>query len=506
MSTRPLLRAALLAGTGVLLAAGALPAQNGAVCGPGERLRDCYSRVVLLREQPPVDTAELRSAERDDLKGKAAGPDPVSDVSSAIRDFLPRFATSLLSPGPAEGPSALSLRANLPLLLNDGVLSTWGLTAQLGTVVHKAQPFAALVDSLPESLRETTRTRLQEGMELYDDLSLTGALNYESEKAGRSFRSHEALVQRLARELRDATPAAIQTERDAADVAYDFFITEGITAATIDPSRAADPACALTPRSRPTLPVACLSVEGQVTHQRLLQRIATAEQRWREDAQRRIRTSGFNRISELINNQPQANATVEYRYRTDVAGPDEWKGKARFEYSRANMNRLRGFCAPGPVDLACLARFTSSDGVLASLSRGGRFWTELDVNHRPTYRVSLADEGVAFSLASATTLAVSGGYGAYFGNPADGANRDRFDLQGKYDFARDDALRQDRFVGTAFYTRHLSDQSSAVLGLTWASKPEFVGDVNRRLGANLGFTYKLHQPDRQASTSGGGSQ
>lgn len=487
-------------------------AQDAARCTTIESPAECYSRLVLRRQRERVaaDDAITRGVaarqvtdEAEDLRGKTTGPDAAAASASAIRDFLPRLASTLITPGPAEGLSALGLRTNVPLLLNDGVLNNWGLTAQFGATVHEAEPFMALVDSIPTSLREAARTRLQDGMELYDDMSLTGALNVESDRWGRSFRSHREVVQSLTAELF----AFSATERGAAANAYLSYVAK-LDAAAIDASARTRPECALGQDGVTTVDLACLNPEVQNTVVDLIQRAASAQNAWRTRAERRLRENGFDRISELINSQPQFNATVEYRNRGEVAGPDEWTGKARFEMGRANMNALRRFCArtqgAGRIDLDCLRRFTASDGVCSSLARGGRFFGELTANHRPTYAVSLADEGVDFTLPSATTMALSGGYGAYFGNPDDGANRDRFDLQGKYDFTRNDVLRQDRAVVTAFYTRHLSDQSSVLLGLTWANKPEFVGEVDRKLGARLGFNYKLHQPEKPATEAADG--
>lgn len=487
-------------------------AQDAARCTAIESPAECYGRLVLRRqrERAAGDDAITREVaarqvadEADDLRGKATGPDVAEANASAIRDFLPRLASTLITPGPAEGLSALGLRTNVPLLLNDGVLNDWGLTAQFGATVHEAEPFAALVDSIPTDLRETARTRLRNGMELYDDMSLTGALNVESDRWGRSFRSHREVVQGLASELFGFSAAA----RTAAANAYLSYM-RGLDSTVIDASGRRKPECALRQDDITTVALACFTPDVQNRVVALIEGAASTQDVWRTEAERRLRESGFDRISELINSQPQFNVTAEYRSRNEVAGPDEWTGKARFEMGRANMNALRRFCArtqgTSRIDLDCLRRFIASDGVRSSLARGGRFFGEFTAKHRPTYAVSLADEGVNFTLASATTMALSGGYGAYFGNPDDGANRDRFDLQGKYDFTRDDVLRQDRAVVTAFYTRHLSDQSSVLLGLTWANRPEFVGDVDRKLGARLGFSYKLHQPEKPATGAADG--
>jgi hypothetical protein len=497
------LRLALAAAVASLLAPAPLSAQTAEGCRTGEPVQRCYQRLVLQRTEStpaPALAGAVQASERNDLQGKAAGPDvSAAEAASAIRDFLPRFAANLILPGPGDALSAIGLKTNVPVILNDDILSSWGLTGQLGAVVHQAEPFATLVDSIPEGIRESSRSRLRNEMQVYDDVSLTGALNVESARMGRSFRSHQQTVQRLTNALFAFSDSTVERERQAARAAYRAFVRR-LSAADLDPVQDGTPACTFNEAAKADLPFECLNTASQAVMDMIVRRAAQAEAVWRQEAQRRMSSTGYNRISELVNNQPQLNGTFEYRVRSDVAGPDEWTGRVRFEMGIANMNGLRRYCARNgsQITLDCLQSYTRSEGVQGALSRGGRIWTEVAANHRPAYRVSLPDDSAALALSSATSFSLSGGYGAYFGNAEDGASRDRFDLQGKYDLTRD-ALRQDRAVVTAFYTRHLTGRSSAVLGLTWASKPEFVGEVDRKLGANVGVTYKLHSPDKPGS-------
>jgi hypothetical protein len=158
------------------------------------------------------------------------------------------------------------------------------------------------------------------------------------------------------------------------------------------------------------------------------------------------------------------------------------------------MNGLRASCGVAGVTPACLRSYLTG-ARRRRLDRSDRVWVAADWIRRWEYDVELESDSARIELGSASSVTLSGGYGRYFGAAeGDKDDRDRIDLEVRYNRVRDDALRQTRFLASLFYTARLSDQSSAVFGLTWANRPEFLGEDGRRLGANLGLTYKLSQP------------
>ncbi|HET6230699.1 MAG TPA: hypothetical protein VFE05_11570 [Longimicrobiaceae bacterium] len=502
-----MMRALALAVAAACVAAPPLRAQQPVACQADRTITDCYSRnrgtggaevPDSIRKQALADAAQR-------LQAKQAGPDLSSaGPLAAIADFLPRLATELLAPvsGGADAPD-LGFKANLPL--NQGPLIDLGATLQGAVVIHQAVVSPRLLDSVPPALRAAAQARLEADLEPYDDATLTASLNLENQRFGRSLRQHRAEIGSLFVALAGADRAGDQSRVERADDRYDAFRNslearaERRDTQWFEATRIGTPECTL--RAGPSapgpadvgeFPVACLSPAGREALEAEIGLLAGAVARNRAARDERLKASGFTHLAQLVNNQPQLNAAWEYHSRRGVVGPNEWTGRARFELGFANMNGLRRSCG-GKVDPACLSKYVNDPAVRSSLARGDRMFVQLDVTRRNTWRLSIPQDSVDIRLASATTLAAGAGYGAYIGNPEDGENRDRLDGQAKWDFARNDAARQNRFVASLFYTRHLTGQASALIGLSYANRPEFLGDVDRKLRANLGLTYKLNQ-------------
>lgn len=442
-------------------------------CLETETLQQCRERFI---------SAPLEN-ERRDLQQEATGPGLTPLARSAIRDFLPRFAGELLTADPTEEIPALALRFNTPI----GTNVDRRLALQGGATFHEASPFEALSDSVPAELRAAFGERLADELERGDDVSLTAAINLESAFLGRTLAPFQNLIDSLTRQL--VTRAASETGNEAAlDDALREFNHKLMDGTATLPG----PGCA--PEDTQTYPVACLTEAARIQYETLLaQYAAHARSRMRRIASS-IEANGFDRISDLVNNQPQLNFTVEYRSRVAVVGPNEWTGRARWEFLGANMNGLRRHCGTlSRVRLACYQDYVRLPSVRRSLERGERAWIEGIARYRPRYRVELADDSVRFATGAATGFGVSGGYGFYLGSIAAGEERDRLDAQVSYDFAQGDALRQSRFLIGATYTLRINGNASGVVGVAWANRPEFVAGADRNLHANIGLSYKINR-------------
>ncbi|HEU4557004.1 MAG TPA: hypothetical protein VFS20_04110, partial [Longimicrobium sp.] len=115
--------------------------------------------------------------------------------------------------------------------------------------------------------------------------------------------------------------------------------------------------------------------------------------------------------------------------------------------------------------------------------------------YRSPFEYALTAPAVTADAERAWEFEASAGYGVYLNISRPRDLRDHLDLTASYKMVRDDPLRQDRFVANASYTYRLSDGTSGTLGVTYANKPEFLGDVDRKFGAHVGVTVKLPNGD-----------
>ena len=483
-------------------------AQAAAItCRDDQTIAECLAAFRPVGGAPLTDTdrahaAALVGLAHQRLQGQAAGPDVSSEGSlSAINDFLPRLAASLIAPTTGATPD-FGFKTNLPL--NDGVLLRAGVTLQFTTVF----PPAKLTDRFADSLSAPMRKALEGGLGPFDDAQLTGSLNLENRRWRRA--KHRAVPSRHRPDRVCGGEASMfrWTARGTGGGSISGQLRRSLqddlkngVQGIVRPPAPANCQVKTVPGGPGVpgfsdLPVTCLTPETRARVELAISAIVEAAGQYIRERSDELRATGFTSLSRLVNNQPQLNAGWEYNARRSLAGPSQWTGKARVEWGFANMNGLRHHCN-GTVALGCLQTYLQTPSVRGSLARADRVFAQVDFTRRAAWHVSIPEDSFDIRLGSATSLALSAGYGAYFGNADQGENRDRLDLQGKYDFTRDDALRQDRFVGTLFYTRRVSESASALFGITWANRPEFLGDVTRRLGANIGFTYKLNNGDAQ---------
>jgi hypothetical protein len=456
------------------------PAQGPVRCEADDTIRKCWDRISGTQGvDVEIDEATDRAAA--ELEGKATGINlPGLGTAASIEDFLPLLRGALTTATDGDG-QALALDLNVPKEVIE-LGGKFGVRA----LFHEPALYGPLVDSLGDA-GAGAATRLRESLGSFDDVSIVLAWNREDARWGRNFDLYRSNVASLFSELAGG---------DQAGALPDEFTNVIAEAATqLDPARAGQAPCNSVDAETWTL--ACFTPEAAAEVERALIVAAAAERLEDERLTRVLEESGFNLLADLINNQPQFNVSLEYRPRRDIAGPTELTGKLRLEFGGENMNDLREFCRArgSALDAGCLRGYTEQPGVLARVRRGARGWLSADFSQREAYDLDLPDDSVSISLGEDLKLAVSGGLGSYMGVDADGTETGRWDLKLEYDFHDGDSERQDRLLAGFTYTHRVSASSSAVLGLSWANKPEFLDQDVRRFGAHVGFAYKLVDGD-----------
>lgn len=456
-------------------------AQDSVRCEDDETLLACWNRISgAPAAQESADEVTEQTGE--ELEGKATGINlPLAGAASSIEDFLPLLRGALTTVTDGDG-QALQLDLNVPKEIVE-----FGGKFGIRALFHEPALYTPLVDSLGDA-GAAAATRMRESLGSFDDVSVILAWNRESRTWGRNFDAYRPEVASLFTELSE-----VDRDSDLLFAAFMAVLREA--AAHLDPDRATEAPCNSV--NAQTWTFDCFTSAGAAVVEQSLVKAASAQRLDDEAITRLLDRSGFNLLADLINNQPQFSVSLEYRPRRDIAGPTELTGKLRLEFGGENMNDLRAFCRArgSALDAGCLRGYTEQPGVLARVRRGARGWLSADFSQRDAYDLDLPDDGVSISLGEDRKLAVSGGLGSYMGVDADGTETGRWDLKLEYDFHDGDSERQDRLLAGLTYTHRVSASSSAVLGLSWANKPEFLDQDVRRFGAHVGFAYKLVDGD-----------
>lgn len=451
-------------------------AQGGAPCPDSVSVAACFELQVNR-------VASARSSnEAAELKAKPTGaPAIATAVPTSIADFLPRLAAALIAPGVNGDLDALGFAANLPL--NDGVLLNGGGVLQVAVALHKPELFPALLEAVPDSRKAMVQTRQENTFDELDDVELKAAYNFERLTVGRGYRQHVAELSAL------AAAALSGRSRDSAFLAL-VRKQSGLSAA-IRRNAAGVPVCSAVQTSR--LRMDCLDPVYREGLEELIARGATefvGEERAREGV---LNDLGFDRVADLVNNQPQFNVAVIGRPRDRSVGPASVSLQVRGEMGLANLNGARRFCG-GRLQPACFRTYVHQAAVQSSLRRADRFWLAVDLDRQAPYTAPfVASDSAHLTIPGRWTVAPSLGYGFYVGPGREGPQPARIDLAAEGRWARSDGIRPaQRYTASATYTQRLSDQLSATAALIWANKAEFLGTDVRRIRGTLGVRYKVN--------------
>lgn len=101
---------------------------------------------------------------------------------------------------------------------------------------------------------------------------------------------------------------------------------------------------------------------------------------------------------------------------------------------------------------------------------------------------ALASDSAAVVRAKSVLVEPAVGYGRYL---LTGASELRMDAEVRYRYSNNESIMENRWVAAVTLTQRITGQSSTILTLKWANKPEYLGAVDKKLRANIGLSYKL---------------
>lgn len=441
-------------------------------CKPGEMFLDCASRLLDKAMASAVtDAAQQKATDEKQEIARKSVPESAPDTASSLHDFLPLFFSSLGLGNVSSDKDALTLTFN-PELLDLGPANPLSLQA----VVRKPVLFEAMLNQLPDTIRAARTTTLTDQLKDFDDVEYSLGWSRQSERYGRAIQPHLALIADTFLAINQRAINATKTDAmaDARKRLLNLLpVSQGL------PDLESTPLDRLSPEAQGKV----LPALGDFVNE-----LAARQQKVRDLAA----SLRFFDLADLVNNQPQVVASAVYRKRNDLTGPSEQSAKFSYEMGFANVNGLRRFCDRAklaPSDPDCLSRYLADFG--PTLVGSPRLAISAEYSRTDAYRFDLPADHFTYSLDRVTKKVGSVSLGRYLRSDDQGTQTTRFDLQADYEDVSGDPKRQDRLVATATFTQKMSDDSTASLSFIYASKPEFLGEVDKNLSARLGVKYKM---------------
>jgi hypothetical protein len=448
-------------------------------CEPTETPNACVSRLMARSEQEVAKDAEKTAAEEAEAEFKAEAGDetwerlirkatglnmPDIDLESATEDFLPllRFAFAAAGLQDDLDVSALNFERKI------GTIGSWEL--KLKGAANDAEVFAPLKEAFDEQVREQRVKELEEKLGDLDDYSLTLDLNRRSESYGRTPNSYSQEVFQSLLE---------QVVRIAKfDDASDFALLETLEKLNVSPDT----------------PIAELPPGTALVLTQAIEASAGGAARTVNDLKQQANDLAIFQVADLLNNQPQINASGGYRKREGTAGPDEFTIKASYEYGFVNLNRLRKICGrPSSTTLmafaACYGNFMKDAGRQAQIKHGDRFSITAEYNEVDAFRFSQPEDHVDLNFDSQQGLVITGAYARLIDVSAEGEESARIDVTGKYE------SEEDRGVISLTYTNRLLKSLGGSIGISYANHERFLPDSDRVVSAHFGFSFNSFSKD-----------
>jgi hypothetical protein len=430
-------------------------------CPDDMKIMTCYNQIV---------GTTLRAAEeKEETKEVAAETTGVpaieADAGNSLRDFLSFFAAAVQTATLSEKDDAITLDWNLRF-------SEAGEDPiKLQAVLRKPTLWKAFAETVSDA---AVRDNLLEDLDDTDDITLSVSYGPENENLGRNLPPHRTLFNAV------TAPVAALRPSDAEDELDKLLQTAGFDDDVAD---AEDLTFNDAPAARrEDLRKATLKAARQ----------AKAD---REAFVADFAKRGFERFSDLLNNQPQLYVSASRRERNSLVGPRETSLKLTYEKGFVNLNTFKkaaGGVCPDDSD-ACSAAFTTyvqRSDVIQGLDAANRVSLSIEYADVGEYDIKNALLPDPFHVEGSRKTNGSFTYGRVLRR--DEQKRDgRVDVSLTYEDVKGDPNLDNRWIGSAIYTQKLSDTVSIPIGFVWASHEKDVPDSDERVSAHLGLIFKL---------------
>ncbi len=472
-------------------------------CDPGKTLYDCWQKLASTTQEAAVKRVQTATMEEVQKKSSAA-TDPTSTTS--ILNLLPSLFGALGFDG------LTSTEGNLNLDKVFALGGHWRL--DLGaTVFGDKDLFEPLVKALTGSLSSEAKAELKDQIGDFDKTDLRirlapewGFDSTERRWIGRDPTDYSKLIARwyegAIAESFEENPFDTWQRRSLRPVEEEWTKVAGESG----PSLTEVPIRDISTRFGNRGPEIVDQLEKDLVQQAQAFKASLA-----------ALDSSMERVDDLVANQPQLILEGAYHERRNLTGPKEWIGKISYEIGLfGNLNDQKTWarnhsssCPDDGASFACLQAYLKArqGGKKKLADNGNRLAVSLEYTRSDPFHFDLPEEDFTFDLDRSQAWAGSLTYGRYLGNfklpnllgAFEGTqvgleDSARFDLEAKYDDASGDPMKQSRFTATATLSQKASDNSTYSLSFAYANKPEYLGEINHELSANLGLKWGKDKP------------
>lgn len=455
----------------------AWPAAAGAqsLCQPTESIQTCWDRLEDAMTNTAVDAAAKQQS--DVKKVTETGLSGVSGLSSSVKDFLPLLdVAGLLGPAQKDEKSgAITVALNTKLLLPDGATDDPQL--QIKAVIETApKMFSDLKKLVPEQNRDAVEKQLLSARKDTNNFLVSLSYNFTGLRVGRAFGRYDKRLNLL---FGEAVRTGIATARNRRAA----LTREIIAIIGNDVSLDETPWVKIPEGVRARVePVLYDAVRSDIALNAALGSV--------------IKASGLHLFGQLVNNQPQVSVTATRTVRDDLFGPEVTTGRISIELGLGN-NLNAAFkkhdeqqCEDDPAAcLAELAAFAKDPETQANIKNGSRFAFFAEVVYNAAYSFSHPAANLALDIPSGTGVTAGLDYGRLFGVDDAGAAEARVDASIRFEHPSYSEA-EDRFVASLTVTKKVAG-FSIPLGIVYANKPKFLGEVDYGLSATVGLKFNL---------------
>ena len=369
------------------------------------------------------------------------------------------------------------------------------------TAAGTASPYGAILTEVPENVRDQVKALLGANLSRTDDLTLSLAYTFESTDAqiGRDFHLYrnqvetevnKVLSNHAKEEMRQIRLRVIELNERVSKAAsflnedQEERIAEGdipLWAMVL-----ANPDLSIEKRADVTN-LQCQKEKNRIIT--YLTGITNLELRLTE----RSKQASLGRIGNLINNQPQLNFLIEHNARNNIAGPDSWSIEAAYEMGFGNWSSFQKWVGSANQSDALLAEYISAHEKQIAAEHRLKF--SLKYNYQDQYQFSIPPGeflpgGLEYHSNANDQWSATMAYSRYLGSAEPDERRTKFTFAIAYEQASS-LQSNDRGVASATFSIPVRDEFTIPIGITYATEPEFLGDVQAELSANVGFTWSF---------------